>query len=275
MSHRTVISWSRPVGLLFLIVFLMACSRLSTGAAGQASDLTLALKLSKEKYQPGEPVTAMVTLTNASGEPVSAAMLDHASVTFSVQPQKAGAASEQRFVEPLYSEKEQTGEGKGLGAGESLARNFVFTNLTFERGGFVLAAVYARPSDSPLRAPRKSYAKAAAFAVEGQKAFAHRYLSGLLAREDAIALATAKAGGKVQGADTLLITDEAGFAKWWVNLTLEGGAVKSWFIDPVFAQVWKEARPFTAADKGIDPQPKQDAQILQRLKEQSTQKRER
>lgn len=275
MSHRIVFQASRPLGALFLILILTACARLSTGAAGQAADLKLTMKLSKEKYQPGEPVTAMVTLTNAGGAPVSTPMLDHASVTFTVQPQKSGAANESRFVQPVFSEKEPAGQGRGLPAGESISRNFVFTNLTFERGGFALAAVYTRSPDNPLRAPRKSYAKAAGFTVEGKKAFAHRYLSGLLSREDAVALATARAGGKVTGSDTLLITDEAGFAKWWVNLTLEGGAVKSWFIDPVFAQVWKEARPFTAADKGIDPQPKQDAQILQRLKEQSVQKRER
>jgi tetratricopeptide (TPR) repeat protein len=229
----------------------------------------------------GEDREGRVALANATGAPVSVPALDHASLSFAVQPRLKEAIGELKFVEPIYSAKEQPGAETTLQPqgreGSVLTREFAFTTLSFERGPYVLGATFTRPAASPLKPARKTYAKAAAFTVAGEKAFAHRYLDGLISREDAVKLAAAQAGGAaVKSAETLLITDEAGTYKWWVNLTLgDGGAVKSWFVDPYFARVWREARPFTAADKGVDPQPPQDSKILQRLRDQNVKNRER
>jgi hypothetical protein len=279
MSHRNVFALSRSCGLLCLFLLILACSRLATDKSGPSSDLTLTLTLDKAAYLPGEPVIATLTLANTGGHPLNLPQLDHGSLAFTFQPQSRSEVSDLRFIEPVYSTKEQTGITQSLApqgsAGSSLTRRFSFANLTFDRGGFVLGAVYSRPAESSLKPPKKTYAKGTAFTVQGEKVYTKRYLNGLITREEAAKLALAQTGGKLKTAEALLVTDEAGFQKWWVNLTLEGGQTRSWFVDPYYGKVWKEARPFTTADKGGDPQPAQDAKIIQQLKDQSSRSRER
>lgn len=281
MSHHGFCIKYRPLGLVSLFLLLASCASLSKNGEFQTPGLKLTLTLSKAQYDwGGEPVIARLTLANTTPALMTVPMLDQASVAFTVAPQSKENPAELHFVEPVSSPKLQTGAPLTLGPAGTpqsvYTRDFVFTTLSFNRGGYVLAAVYTQPNESPVRPAKKSYAKATAFTIAGEHPAAHRYKNGLISREDAIALASAAGGGKPQNADTLLIIDEAGFNKWWVNLTLAGGqgaTVKSYFIDPYFAKVWKEARPFTAEDKGVDPVLPQDAKILQQLREKTDKKR--
>lgn len=281
MSRTVFFNRFRPLGLLILLTFSLACSRTTWKSAPQ--DLQLTLTLSKPKYLPGEPVAAMLTLTNASGKAVVANSLDHASVSFSVMPRLKNGPGDMRFIDPVYSEKEPVGKTMRLdplgSTSSTIYRTFYFTTLSFERGDFLLEAVYSRPPENSSSPAPKTYAKPVLFTVEGQKVFAHRYLGeGLISREDAVGLATAaaKAAGRVSASDTLLITDELGFKNWWVNLKIAGPAgpvVKSYFVNPYIAQVRAEAQPFTAADKGDEAPMAPEKGAIERLKEQSKQKR--
>lgn len=279
MSRLEVFNQHSRFGLLTVLIFCTACSRLMTpSGAGPASDLNLTTQLSQGQYRLGEPVLARVTLGNTRETAVETPQLDHTTVAFTVQPQLKSSLGELRFVEPVYSGKEDAGRMIRLpGAGEgptsaTVPRDFVFTTLSFEPGTYLLEAVYSRPSAGTLKPARKTYSKAVLFTVAPGAVYAHRYVNGLLARQDAINLAAAQAGAAVKSSDTLLVTDEAGFYKWWVNLTLEG-TVKSYFVDTTYPRVWKEARPFTAADQGVAGPTAQDAQMMQRLKDQTIQKR--
>ena len=282
MTFLDIFIKNRTFGLLFIFTFSLGCSHFLSGNARLDADLTLKITLSADKYQPGQPVVARITLANAGSKALTTPMLDHTTVAFTVRPQLKGAIGDIKFVEPISSSMETGGDKVTLqpagSTSSTVSRDFIFTVLSLERGGAMLEAVYSRPSPSALKPSPKTYAKAVVFTVEGDKAFAHRYLDGLLAREDAVRLAAARARGKVVSSDTLLITDEMGFYKWWINLTLEGapgGNIKSYFVDPIFARVWKEARPFTAAEKGADRTVSPNATVLQRLKEQSMRKRTR
>lgn len=277
MSHHEFFIKCRPLGLMCSFLLLVSCAGLSSRSEFQTPGLTLTLTLGQPQFGWGEPVLVRLTLTNTAATPVSLPMPDQASLAFTVQPQSKVDPAQLRFVAPVTSTKYQPGSAINLGpAGSpksSCTRDFVFTTLSFERGDYVMAAVYSQPSDSPMRPAKKSYAKAVTFTIAGDKPLAHRYLDGMITREDAVAIAAAAAGVKPQSSDTLLAIDPAGFTKWWVNLTLPGGGVKAYLIDPCFAKVWKEERPFTATDKGAEPTLPKDSKVLQQLRDRTERKR--
>lgn len=279
MSHPGFFIKCRPLGLICSIFFLASCAGLASHGEFQTPGLTLTLTLSKPEFAWGEPVLARVTLANTAATPVSLPIPDQASLAFTFQPQSKTDPAQLRFVEPVVSSKYQPGAAIDLGPAGSpqsvCTRDFVFTTLSFERGGYVMAAVYTQPSASPVHPAKKTYAKATVFTIAGDKPVAHRYLDGLITREDAVAIAAAAAGAQPQRTDSILAIDPAGYAKWWVNVTLPGGGVKAYLIDPYFAKVWREERPFTANDKGAEPALPKDSKVLQQLRDRTERTRTR
>jgi hypothetical protein len=278
MSSQVRYSLFRLALLGGLWIPCLACASLGgrlKGGAGPESHLELQISLNAEKYQPGEPVRCELTLTNPTDSAATVLTPDHDSMAFSVQPKRKGAPSELRLVQPVASTQEPTGTPLALAPHTSMKRSFVFTVLTLERGEFLLAAVYSATQPSPARPAEKAYAKPVLLTVAGAKAFAHRYSDGLLAREDALSLAAGQLKEKVQRSDALLIRDEMGFLKWWVNLWLDGPAgqqpVKSYFVDPYLARVWGEAKPFTDSDRPKATRISRDSQAIQKMRDKNRQ----
>lgn len=238
------------------------------------SPLELTLTVNTAAYQPGEAIICEVTLKNPTGSDKTVAALDSQSIALAFQGRQKEQTEQKelQFLEPVASAREKTGEEILLAAHANLKRQFILTTATFERGEFALQAIYDESGAAPGKAKPKAYSRPAFFKVEGDKALVHRYLNGLATRQDAIQIASAKAGVAVARGEALLITDEYGFLKWWVNLHLAGApgqaSVKSYFINPYLAHVWKEAKPFTSEDRGSETKIPKDSQIAQKIRDQ-------
>ncbi len=297
---------------VFLILLAFSCSRqpvpdgftgedfppLLTGEdpafrQAETSDSPLQLKIAApSSYLPGQAVVFEVELANLGGDTKRLLSLDHKSLAFYMFPATEEGRKHVRKIDPVYSESEPTGLMTPLRPGESLKRRFLFTQLTFDRGKFILMAECTPPGrnvtdippegESPTKrskkdkpgdsAPQKIYSAPFEYSVQGDKVAAHRYLNGLLARKDAIELAKGEVDGEVAETDAIRILDEMGFEKYWVNVQYRDKAGKestrSFFIDPYLARVWKEAKqPFgKGMASGEMPFPK-DSKVYKELRE--------
>ena len=274
MTHRLFLNALIIIGLGCVLLAPASCARFSA-RKGADSPLRLTIQLPKAQFLPGEVVKAEVALLNPTGQPVEVPMLDHTTLSFSFAPKAKGGDKELRYIEPVFSPKEPSAAPIALAPGTCLQRTFLFTKLTFERGAFVLQPIYSIPESGTTKPARRTYAKAVAFSVAGAKVFAHRTLDGLLTQDDAIALARREIKTKPKHAEAMLVTDEKGFPKWWVNLELagpgaKGGSVKSYFIDPIQAKVWREAKPFTRTPPS---EPPKNSKLMQEFRDRQTQKR--
>jgi len=300
------------VATLIAAVAAAGCSRFLAPKDGGASSVRLACELGKAAYLPGEAILCRITLRNQGAEPLELPVLDRSTVSFAFWPKGPGGDLEMRYAEPIASTKERiyssSGETGVVAPGGKLERLFIFTTLSLERGEYRLQATYSRPDETTPGAELRAFAETVEFKVEGERVAAHRYSDGVLAKEDAIELAKREAAAPTRDAQAIMVYDEKGFLKWWVNLTLETPAttgtlaaaapepapapaaesaegialipasddpeiaalvanalkessaalappaapaavVKSYFIDPYLARVWREAQPFTARDR--------------------------
>ena len=53
----------------------------------------------------------------------------------------------------------------------------------------------------------------------------------------------------------------------------KGVSVKSFFIDPIGAKVWREAKPFTRTNRPLTFEPSKDSKLMQQFRDRQTQKR--
>ncbi|NQU42788.1 hypothetical protein HQ520_05850 [bacterium] len=172
-----------------------------------------------------------------------------------------------------------------LAPGQDLVRPFVFTRVTTERGDFLIQPIYKNPVGVGRGGLARVYGEPVRFSVEGEEVFAHRYLNGLLTKDDAIGLAEKEVSESVRESSAILVMDEAGFYEWWVNVwygeagevepeavspgeeSRSVGPVRSFFVNPYLARVWREAQPFEKADEeGEVPFPK-DAEVFDQFRE--------
>jgi hypothetical protein len=272
MSNKLRISqYIAVLGLAAMLATPAAAGLFKNSAKGNLSPLELTLSLGSAKLKPGEPVICELTLLNPSDSTQTILALDHQSVSFAFQPRRKGEFKEMQFMEPVYTNQEQIGEEAIVLPHASLKRRFLLTTITFQRGDFALQAVYAGSNGSPNKPALKTYSRPVYFTVEGEQVYVHRYLNGLTTKEDAIKLAKSKVKCDVKESDIIQVTDDYGFLMWWVNLRLAGTtppeSVKSYFIDPYKAKVWKEAKPFTKDDKPKEIQIPKDSKILQKFRE--------
>ncbi|MCX7046336.1 MAG: hypothetical protein NTX50_12730 [Candidatus Sumerlaeota bacterium] len=235
----------------------------------EALPFSIAIAFKQQDCKPGEAVLCEVTLRNDSAATQVCVMLDHGTMQFYFYPRTVKGLNEQRVSEPVFSEKEETGKRYSIGAGEEFTRTFVFTQLTFERGPWMLYGVYSMHSGKNPDLMRRAYAKAAAFTVKDEPVAFHRYLNGLITKEEAIRLAGEWTRFKADSSEAKLIVDEAGFDKWWINLRGQDGqgapVVKSCFINPYLGAFWKEAKPFSKdqPEKILPP----NSKVVEQLRE--------
>jgi len=248
-------------------LFLCACSRLGFNS-DSSSALQLRIQSEVNLFAPGQAVALTLQLVNASGNTVQCAELNHQTVSFLLRPAAAAGQKAIREILPVFSVKEQPNsrETWQIEPAGNCQRTFLFTQLTVERGDFVLLATYQTGNDSRI------HAQPFAFSVQGNRVLLHRYLNGLLTRDDAIQLAAGKFQTPVENADAMLVQDEMGFLKWHINLTgaaADGKAVtRSCFVDPYQGRVWREAQPFVRTPESNEIPYPEDSNLFQQLQEQ-------
>lgn len=275
----------RPLFVLsavLILAFTSSCSRLGL-SGGSNHNLALTLQIENTSLQPGAPLFAQVELKNADSGSVLVKNLDHMSVYFAYWPKgEEGKSESTRFVEPVFSEQERLGTEVDLQPGQSVKRTFVFPNLTLRRGSFLLQATYVRSSRSQQQ---KTFSPSVEYTVSGEKVVAYRYGDGVLSKTNAIAIAAAEAGMPDAAGDAVMVLDEKGFRKWWVNLypaapaaplgaasQPAGQAFDSYFVDPFLARVWRRAEPWgpEMRNRGIKELSK-DSKAVQALKDKRRQ----
>ncbi len=259
--------------VLFLFLLMVhtalfsACSRFGFDSASP-SPLQLRVQSDTNTVVPGQAVALTLQLWNASDKPVQISNLNHLTVSFLLRPAGSEGQKTIREVLPVFSIKEQPNpqEIQTLVPGDSQQRTFLFTQLSVERGDFVLLATYQPEKNS------KVHAEPFAFSVQGNRVALHRYLNGLVTRDDAIKLAAQKFQVPVENADAMLIQDEMGFLKWHINLPGTAGdgqpAVRSCFVDPYWGRVWREAQPFVRTPESNEIPYPEDSKLFQQLQDQ-------
>jgi hypothetical protein len=227
-------------------------------------DVVLRAVMNKSVFRPGEAVIVTVTARNTtnstlrvlglsadSGPPQSA----KGSLTFWFGP--AGRIDRlQRF--PVISRHEVRSRGREGGElvqlrpGEEVSRQFVLTRITPDAGRYTFQAHLQPFSEDELKRIGKFYSEPAYYEVYGPPLF-RRDSKGLVELEEAVRIAAAEAPGEVHLLDAVLIEDEMGFQRWWVNVDYEkpeGGLVQTaYLVDPYLGRVWSEAKQFESQIK--------------------------
>lgn len=263
-AHRIHATLALGAAILFP---LGGCSLLSSEswndsqiAESSSDDVILRLSLEKPVYRPGEAVVIQVTMINTTDEPIRLRNLDKDSLSFWYGPQGEDRRVQREPVVSALEEKGLQGRGGGgmeLAPGQSVTRPFVHTRMTKEAGPFVAQVHMDAYPDVRSKRIGKIFSNPAEFMVHGDPLFL-RDSMGLLDLEEGIKLAAASVPGDPFQSDALLIQDEMGFYKWWINLDYrdpQGEVVKTgYLIDPYFGRVWAEAKPFDASMKPREEQ---------------------
>jgi hypothetical protein len=220
--------------------------------------LDLSATLEKAEFLPGEPAIMVVRLRNNGRRTLRVLRLDGGSLRFMTRSMEEGGEKAMRFVDPVSSPQDKTDLMDELAPGVSLERRFLFHALTMDRGDFLILAQYTTPNIKDTRLPIKVESEPVPFAVKGDRVFAHRYLNGLLTRENAVGLCKGALGKDLTAgdADAQLVRDEAGFLKWWVNIQVENdkkeSSPRSFFVCPYLAEVVMEAEPFVPKENSSE-----------------------
>jgi hypothetical protein len=219
-------------------------------------------------FAPGQAVALTLQLRNESNQTLQSVPLNASSVSFLLRPAGPEGQKAIREILPVLSTKEQPNpqETQQIEPGDFSQRTFLFTQLTVERGDFVLLAIYEPVENSKL------HAEPFAFSVQGDRVLVHRYLNGLVTRDDAIRLAARKLQLSSENADAMLIQDEMGFLKWHINLPASSSdgqpVTRSCFVDPYWGRVWREAQPFVRTPESHEIPYPEDSRLFQQLQDQ-------
>lgn len=260
-----------PLALVLAALMLQGCGLLAKKAQERekiidatGKDIVVLATTTKSVYRPGEAVVVTVTARNTtrttlrvlplsaeSGPPNAAA----GPLTFWFG--KEGTLDRmQRYpvVSALESRSRAPGGGEAvdLGPGEEMSRQFLLTQITPKVGKYRFQ-VHVKPFPSEdLKRIGKFYSEPIVYEVYGTPLF-RRDTKGLIDLEEAIRLAAAESPGDVQLVDAVLIQDEMGFHRWWVNVDYSrpaGGIVhKAYLVDPYLGRIWSEAKQFKSSIK--------------------------
>lgn len=229
-----------------------------------SKQIVVTATMPKSVFRPGEAVLVTVTARNATDAPLSILpptaeagppMTASGSLTFWFGPDGTFDRF-QRF--PVVSKREARARGVGGGdtvslkAGEEIQRKFLLPGITEEHGQYVFQAHMKPYPSKEVKRFGTFYSNALHYEVYGPRLF-RRDSKGLIELEEALRIAAAEAPGEIHLLDAVLIEDEMGFYRWWVNVDYEkpsGGLVQTAFlIDPYIGRVWSEAKQFESTLK--------------------------
>jgi len=263
--------------LLVVALALQGCGYLARRAQeadplidATGKDVVVSATLSKSVFRPGEAVLVTVTARNTtdgplrvlpptaeSGPPTTAS----GPLTFWFGPENT-CDRFQRY--PVVSRREASSRGvRGGGtitlkAGEEMQRQFLMTRITEKPGSYVFQVHMEPFTSDDIKRIGKFYSSPVTYEVYGPHLF-RRDSKGLIELEEAIRIVAAEAPGEIHLLDAVLIEDEMGFYRWWVNVDYEqpsGGLIqKAWLVDPYMGRIWSEARQFESALKRLDDVP--------------------
>ncbi len=198
---------------------------IATGCAGCAATpkeapVELTLTLNATTYRIGEPVLATVRFSNGSAGAEGAAptimvpALDENTLRFHVAERGSLVRARRSPVLPARTEP----EAHMLAPGESASRTFLFTQLTAAPGDRALQVALSgcESQGGTVEVMPTYYSRLAAYHVSDQVMFQRDPNSGLITREQALALAeehAAKAGPEPSGA-VLVPLGNTGLYEW-------------------------------------------------------------
>lgn len=232
--------------------------------SGEAEEVILRLTTEKGVYRPGEAIVLRVTAINTTDEPIQMHMLmattgpprnARGSVTIWFG-KESNTQRLQRF--PVISRNEEEGmERSGgelidLGPGEMMSRSFLMTQITGQPGDYVLQTHMEPFWGFQTRRMGKIYSNRARYRVYGE-VLLERDTKGLIQMHEAINIAAAATPGEILLTDAILVDDDVGFYKWWVNVDYQDGNGQTqksgYLVDPYQGRVWRRALPFPESMK--------------------------
>lgn len=267
----------RALGLVLLLLagsLQTGCVLLYKRAAEQtktiessADDLLLLAEVEKSVFRPGEAVIVYLTVSNTTEETIvvrgmSASTAPPGGIEGVVSFWYGRANSLRRLqrypVVSTYEERQMASAETPtveIEPGGTISRRFLLTRITPEPGTYRFQAHF--DAYSIIRSQRlgKVFSNSLRYEVHGDMLF-ERDSKGLILLEEAIRVASARAPGDVQLVDAILIRDEGGFFKWWVNVDYANEAHEvskaGYLIDAYRGHIWKEADPFPDSAKPVD-----------------------
>jgi hypothetical protein len=193
----------------------------------------LTVSLNADSYQIGEPVLATVRFTNEAegaknGAPqLVVPALDDSTLKFYMAKQGSAVRMKRQPVLPENSPP----EAHTLPAQKSVSRTFLFTRLTAEPGdwGLVAALSGCQSQTGTVGLMPTYYSKIAEYRVTDKVMLQRDPYSGLITRDQAIALARKQAAkGDAEGARAVLVPlEDTGLYVWTVFV----GEGKDWLHD--------------------------------------------
>ena len=243
-------------------LFLSGCATLGLGAGGDgpatAEDLKLSVTLDKSAYRPGEAMVMTVTLTNVSPKEIPFHWLDAQSMEFWFH--LAGSSDTPIRRDPVVSSQEPMDQFRKLAPGDTVQRIFLLTRMTHFKGNMVVQAQYKQGIPYDAMQTNTIYSNVAEYEVHGEPLFEREDAAGLIVKDAAISLARAQCPdpGAIEDAQALLVEDEMGFYRYWVNVKVKDaqgtGKLIGYLVDPYRGVVNGQVKPF-------DPKAAQDPRL--------------
>jgi len=235
---------------LVLGLALQGCQTVASPAADAPppkEDFVLTASMDKSVYRPGEAVRISISLMNNTEKSVSMRQPDAASLGFFFG--RTGDPERMRR-DAVSSKNDSKGAMLDLAPGQTYSRKFLLTMLTHFEGPLSLQVHYDPNVAGLGEQLAKIYSNVVAYEVTGDKLF-ERDAGGMIMKQEAINIAQAQVPGDVQSAEAILVEDEKGFYKWWVNVQVQppgqAASLQSFLIDPYIGKLWSKAKPFNPA----------------------------
>jgi len=234
----------RNAGRLLLLVWLAAapigCDPFAKKAAKPTFVLSGELDDEEAIYQPGEAVVVTATVKNQGKVPVELGALCAETAEFWFGP----VSTDLRYRrEVVKSPKESGFPQVTVAPGEAISRRFVLTRVTEEEGQYALVFFYNSCGVTP--GTPGTAAPAMVYVVDGKRRF-RRDETGLIRKEDAIAVVKRGVGSELLNTEAKLVRNEAGFLDWWVRGEVKVNdslAKRAFFVNPYTGAIRAEAGP--------------------------------
>lgn len=229
--------------VLSVLLSLTGCMGAGIGKAGADLELgepqiSMSLKLDKEKYGVGAPIIATLTLTNDGELPVTIGRPSPFTVEFYLRPHTS--------PEPLHTQMVtwplETVSYVALDTNETHERKLVLSRATLNEGAFDVFAVYRTEPEQDIQMTATVGSNNVPIEVSLPVSM-ERDTMGLIVQAEAERIAQQFFGQQHSRIDSRLVMDEkVRMYQWWVTVyysspTAEGETFGSCFVDPFLGRV--------------------------------------